>query len=329
MKKLFLIQPKRLKDFEIEELPRISNLINKNPSINNFQLTTDLKEADIAVIFESTTFKTWKNIDDYKELVQFYLEKDVPLFCVNYEDGPPGFLPGFYTSLEKPKFNTAIYRSWPHLRLPNEKIEGIEHTNSINYQYLFSFAGSCSNPFRRILFDTFKSESSNYKVKEIDRWYNHSEDEKDSYVKDILSSYFVLCPKGIASYSHRIIETMALTRVPVIIADDWVPFSIEEDNYYIRVAEKDIYKLEAILEEKLVKYNTIKKNVSHVYNKYFKEDIRYSILLNHMVELAEEIDYKDKIEYLFKYWHSKEFFKLNKWLITQRIAGKLRKKLQL
>ena len=55
---------------------------------------------------------------------------------------------------------------------------------------------------------------------EIKRWYDHDDNQKQSYVRYIARSKFVLCPRGIASYSRRIVETLALVRVPVVIADD-------------------------------------------------------------------------------------------------------------
>ncbi|ABG58180.1 exostosin domain-containing protein [Cytophaga hutchinsonii] len=324
MKKILLVQPAELKDFERNELPRISGLINKVPSFNNFELTTNINDAELVIILESASFKTWKDIPSYQNLVNFYLKKNIPLYSINYEDCPPGFLPGFYTSLEKHKFNPEIHRSWPHLSLPNDKIEAVNHSTIQNKKLLFTFSGSCSHPFRIKLFNAYRNESSEYKVAEIKRWYNHSDFEKETYLEDILSSYFVLCPRGIASYSHRIIETMALGSVPVIIADEWVPFSIEEDNYYVRIAESDVENIYAILKAKQTDYENLRNNVSDVYKKYFESHIRYSVLLNHMVDFADQRPYPANIESFTKRWYSKAFRKQNNWLLSQRIFSKIK-----
>ena len=210
----------------------------------------NVNDADLVVLVESCSFKTQKNIKDL-EAILYLNEGNKRLCSLNYEDSPPGFLPGLYSSLEAFKFDPAIHISWPHLVLPNEKITTSPVNAAQNIPaWLFTFSGSCSNPVRRKIFNHYKNHSDKYKVQEVKKWYNHDEHEKQLYIDDIRGSKFVLCPKGIASYSHRITETLALGKVPVVIADDWVPFSIPEQDYYVRVKEKDVFDLVPILEEK-------------------------------------------------------------------------------
>lgn len=331
MKRVLLRQPKDLQPWEIGEISRLHNALKKEEANVEFEIVSEESEADIVVLLESCSFKTWKDIHDYEEMLKFYTTRNVQFFVVNYEDVPPGFLPGIYTSLESYRFNPRIHRSWPALKMPNEKIEDncIDKADRRTPTFLFCFFGSCSHSLRRRLFNFYEGDSDIYLIREINKWYNHNEKEKVEYQDAILDSYFVLCPRGIASYSHRIIETMALGRVPVIIGDDWVPFSIPENNYYIRVLEGDIYDLPNILKSHLKDYDLLREEVIEVYAKYFSARVKYSKLINEIVVLSCSFDYFKQTAELVDLWSSRKFWRLNGWLFEQRIVRKCKKILRL
>ena len=287
-----MTQPRysKVTSWEKNKVIRVITNLKNNSEQTRIELTENSKEADIIVMLESCMVKTPK----YKKML---LEEDVVklrpfrVYTINYEDKPLGLLPGIYSSLELDQFNKKNHLSWPHLDFPNNYVDIYAGNNMLEQNsFLFTFSGSCSHPLRNILFSAYPEESNLYKIVEVKKWYDHSEDEKDNYVKDILSCKYVLCPRGIASYSHRIIETIALGRVPVIIADNWVPFSIPETGYYLKINENDIFAIPEILKKWEPWYEEMVKNVKTVYRKYFDQGKRYSIAILKIIELHSRIN---------------------------------------
>jgi len=319
-----LIQPSVIVDWEKGYVDRVSYLVNKNLELNRFKLVNNEIDADLIVLLESCTFKTHREIKDFKELL--HLNKGNKRLCtLNYEDSPPGFLPGLYSSLEAFKFDPSIHISWPHLVVPNEKINEARFNEVSNTARLFTFSGACSSGVRRKIFDFYKNDSNKYRIKEVKKWYNHDENEKQSYIDDILQSKFVLCPKGIASYSHRILETLALGKVPVIIADDWVPFSIPEKDYFLRIEEANISNIVQILEQKENEYETLRENAVSVYKKYFDPRFCYAIALNQLTDLYTNQLLNNNSYLIESRWNSRKFWKNNKWCIEDRVMRKIDK----
>ena len=322
--KLALIQPAQIQSWEQGEIERIAGLLRAAPFELGFELVSSARDADLVVLLESCTFKTRHDIPMYRALLQEHGPER--LCCINYEDGPPGFLPGLYSSLESYRFDPELHRSWPHLKLPNERIDETDaSTRDAAPLLLFTFSGACSHPLRRALFDKFESRPGRHKVREIKRWYDHNDAERMQYVVDIAQSKFVLCPRGIASYSHRILETLALGRVPVVIADDWVPFSIPEAGYFVRLAECRIDDLEAILGGEESRYDVLSARAREVYQKNFRPDVRYVVALQQLAALSRakssclgQAELKDR-------WNSRSFWKSNDWCLEQRVVRRLRK----
>ena len=253
------------------------------------------------------------------------MDKKQQLYTINYEDLPCGLIPGAYTSIPQKVFHSNFYISWPHLFFPNNFIE-INESTDLERKYLFTFRGSCRNKLRKNIIKLFSS-TEGVIVTDIDRWFNHDKQEQLDYRNEILNSNFVLCPKGIADYTHRIIEVMSLGRVPVILADQWQPFSIPEDNYYIRVAEKNVKKIKDILINKLDHYDVYQHSVRHVFNKYFSIDNRMINLFNKVISLANENPFHVNYSFLSNRLNSKDFYKDNGWLLHQRVMKKIKLKL--
>jgi hypothetical protein len=315
--KVALLQPAEIKDWERGEIDRISALVKAAPDCHQFTLVASPDAADLVVLLESCSFKTRKDIGAYESLP--FLRNPFRLCCINYEDGPPGFLPGLYSSLESHRFDPAIHVSWPHLRLPNEHSERRPvDASRTSYDMLFVFSGACSHPLRRRLFEEVGSGRRS-SVRRIDKWYNHSESEKLEYVDEILRSKFVLCPRGLASYSHRIVESLALGRVPVVIADDWVPFSIEESGYFVRIRERDIGRIEALLTKVEPGYEQMQHTARVVYRRYFAPEVRYSVALNRLCKIYASQLRDIECASLTKRWNSRSFHYRNGWCLEQRV----------
>ena len=70
-----------------------------------------------------------------------------------------------------------------------------------------------------------------------------------NYVREILESYFVLCPRGFSPSTYRMYEVMALGRCPVVIADEWISPKINAkwENALVFIKEKQVADIDNIL----------------------------------------------------------------------------------
>jgi hypothetical protein len=315
-----LIQPEIVQTWEVGEIERITELVKRASAHNRFVMSPAPDSAELVILLETCSYKTQHDIPWYRQLP--YLQEPLKLCCINYEDGPPGFLPGLYSSLESYRFEPSLHISWPHLRLPNELAElPLHDAGTTEDEFLFVFAGACSHPFRQKLFDQVKS-GKRASVRLVNKWYNHDDADKRRYVDDIRRSKFVLCPRGLASYSHRIVETLAMGRVPVVIADDWVPFSIEETGYYVQIREADVAKIESLLTAIEPVYESYRRAAGDVYRKYFAPEVRYSAAINRLCQLQSERLADLDLATLTRRWSTRAFYHSNGWCLEQRIARK-------
>lgn len=309
--KIALTQSANPEVWEQDWLPRFSSEI-RAAGLEKAELVSDPQDADMVVLFESCAAGA-------SEIPPSYSVQGKPVVCVNYADVPHGFLPGIYTSLERYRFDPEIHISWPHHNLPNDMLERSPAVPIDAADLLFSFAGSCSHPIRRTLFDRFERLRGPWQVTEVKRWYNHTGGEKSSYIDQLGRSRFVLCPHGIASYSHRIIETLAFGRVPVVIADDWVPFSIPESGYYVRIKERDAAHAAEILLDLDQGYGSYRDQALRVYSEYFHPKRRQAVMMGRLVDLFLEKGDALLPETACKRWKNHAFRRANGWTLTQRV----------
>src|SRR5262249_46832065 len=74
---------------------------------------------------------------------------------------------------------------------------------------------------------------------------------KQHFAEIMARSKFVLCPRGLATSSIRLYETLANRRVPVILADAWVPPNGPRwEQFTIRWPEGRVAELPAYLESR-------------------------------------------------------------------------------
>jgi hypothetical protein len=75
--------------------------VNNDLGEKNFELVENPHEADLLILLESCTVKDHKDIEEYEKWIDFGYRDGKKLLVINYEDTPPGALPGLYSSLEK------------------------------------------------------------------------------------------------------------------------------------------------------------------------------------------------------------------------------------
>jgi hypothetical protein len=118
---------------------------------------------------------------------------------------------------------------------------------------LYSFIGLRSHPCRGVIFSMQHPE--NTVIIERKNWFllmnqqNPQTQQMALQYKDVLSrSRFSLCPRGHEPSSFRFWESLQAGAIPVFISDAArLPKGFDWDRCIIRVAEKDISKIPAIL----------------------------------------------------------------------------------
>lgn len=311
--------------YEHEYVPQLSKELRECDVDSSFILEEDPARADIIILWEGFEYKkpTYIQTLENDPLIRQHSER---VYCINYEDHPEGFLAGIYTSLEHPFFDPAWHRIWPFFLMNNPQVYNWTRAEVLtwNPRLLFSFTGAASHPVRKQLFTLFSKESPEYHVENIHKWYNHDDRDRNHFLKIALDSVFCLCPRGYTSYTQRIIEVMAMARVPVIIADDWIPFFFEDQTpYYIKVAEKDIEHLPDILSSRRQEAEELGWNARMIWEKYLSANRRAVAVVEAIAKLATQpgsrrnyADYRER-------WHSKKFLKQAGWTPSQQLALRL------
>lgn len=323
--KVHLTRPKfvRLEEWEEKMAPDYVAIIKRGKD-QRHRWEDDPDKADMILLLEDMTYKSYGHI---KELMAEPLLVKYPnkTFTMNYEDGPAGFLPGAYIGLPRTKFDPTRHRSgvFPFPPFDAEFYKHVEAARDLP-KFLFSFKGSCSWPLRRKIFDRYEgTPSARHNVCEIRKWYDHTQGEREEYFREILDSKFVLCPRGLSTFTHRVYEVMHLGRCPVIISDDWVPpAGIEWEKCAIFIAEAETSRIEEILKEREKEWESLGCEALQVWRRYFSGDKWLWYMLDQIrdILLSRDKNYDEKIWQ--KHWKSREFCKPNKWLIEQRAVRK-------
>jgi hypothetical protein len=332
MQKVFFAFPSGgfLRDYEPAYLPLVSDELERYGTEAGFVLTPDPAQADLIILLQSAQYKTIKYLDvlENDPLVREHAER---IFVIDYDDHPEGMLAGLYTSIEAPFFDPQLHRSWPILLMNNSFVYGLRSEDLFQKvpQRLFSFIGAPSDPVRTRLFQLFGSPSSDWHVEILNKWYNHSDADRARFVDIARDSLFCLCPRGYASYTNRIPEVMAMGRVPVIIADDWVPFAFpEKDPYYIRVAEKEIEHLPEILAAQRGAADELRHNARRLWEKHCSLHRRTVAAVEAVARLAGSLQHRMTYESYRRQWRSREFLRRCGWTLPQRLALRVRQYLR-
>jgi len=289
-----------------------------------FELTDSPAEAALIVFLEGNYFKTQKYLTTLysNSLLHDHPEK---CFTINYDDEAAGFLPGLYTSLPRAKYDPLRHRTWGYVFRPSADLVARRSEWTAPPSLLFSFRGSpASHSIRRHLLTTDFKTSFPFRLTPVNRWFNHTPDERISYIDEILESHFVLCPRGIAPTSIRLFEVMALGRCPVIISDDWVPIEgIDWASCSIRIPESDLRVIPERLKSRLDEAKSLGASALKVWETFFSPSkvIEESIKKILDVAITRPSGYDERV--FQRQWNSRKFFHLNGWTIEQRVIRKL------
>jgi hypothetical protein len=316
------IQGAYLRDYEKTYVPQMREELRKNGQDSGLIIEENPSRADVIILWEGFEYKTPKYIDllENDPLIRNHADR---VYTINYDDHPEGFLAGIYTSLEDPFFNSSIHRIWPFFTMNNPVVYGLARDEVLkgDSKFLFSFTGAASHTVRNQLFKLYPEPTSEFFVKHINKWYDHGEEERLKFAQVALGSVFCLCPHGYCSYTPRITEVMAMARVPVIIADDWIPFSFEEKiPYYIKIPEADISRLPEILRARRSEAEELRQNARMLWEKYCSLERRVVGMVEVIVKLNARTYDRMSYEDYRGLWRSKDLMSKLGWTFGQQAA---------
>jgi hypothetical protein len=318
-----------LRDYEKEYLAMVEHELRQHGGACGLQLAASPAQADILILLQSAQYKTREYIKvlESDPLIRDHAER---IYVIDYDDHPEGMLAGLYTSIEAPFYDATLHRSWPILFMNNPFVYDLDVAGLWRRSptRLFSFVGAASHRVRTQLFELFSSPSADYHVEEIKKWYNHNHSDRRRFLEVGIDSAFCLCPRGYAAYTNRISEVMAMGRAPVIIADDWIPFSFSETlPYYIRVAEKDVEHLPDILAARRDEAQTLGRNARTLWEHNCSKTRRITAAVECVAKLAAQGAKMSFVQYR-ELWHSKSFLRKAGWTTRQRLALRLEQRVQ-
>jgi len=142
---------------------------------------------------------------------------------------------------------------------------------NIKKTILASFSGYLSHPCRSAV--ARLDNGSDFIFRLFDR--QHYVGSVDAAYAALLGrSVFAIVPRGDASYSYRLLESMSFGCIPVIISDAWVlPFDrlIEWSGCCLRVAENDVGGIERLLRTiPESEIERMRSQVETVYERHFQ-----------------------------------------------------------
>lgn len=184
------------------------------------------------------------------------------------------FSPGFYPSLSR-RNRIAGTRGCPYLSIMrSDWFDAVLAASPA--KWLFSFAGNLANaPVREELgqirddrgciMDTSAHPGNGYGQSSATYLAF-----RDMYVELIRDSTFVICPRGRGPASLRLYETMRAGRVPVILADEWVPpDGVAWDEFAVIVPERQVRHLGELLRKREPEAEALARRARAVWNENF------------------------------------------------------------
>jgi hypothetical protein len=248
------------------------------------QITDSPEQADVILFTQCHMLGTdWRLTRiTHHPLRQAFPDK---VMVYNEFDRPWCALPGVYVSMPGRHFVAAHQRPWAYFA--PQPLVTVNETPDL----LFSFVASNTTACRRPLFALKHPQAIVEEVQRFRFWDPTSEgfDERRARFKAVLArSRFVLCPRGNATSSVRLYETLAAGAVPVVIADEWVPpVGPEWEAFSIRWPEGRVDGLIEMLEARDAEWSPMSARARRAYEDYFSPDVYFHQVAERCRELLQ------------------------------------------
>lgn len=225
-----------------------------------------------------------------RELRRHPLVRQYPDRCFIYceHDQPWCAMQGVYTSMPASSFDPRRQRACCYSDNLNHEVEAV-YGSTIVPDLLFSFTGRNCHPTRRAILGMTHPrgliEDTSPHNFFLGRRSEQAEQRK-RYAEVIARSKFVLCPRGTASSSFRLYETMAAGRVPVIVSDEWVPPEGPSwESFSLRISEREVDRVARTCEAYEHLWPTMAPAAREAWERYFSQEV----FLDRVVEACLDI----------------------------------------
>ena len=214
------------------------------------------------------------------------------VYVFDASDNPLGLHKGIYASLRSFLYSPSKHRTGGYLRSFNEYIRSDGDLAENELRYLFSFQGNFTSSVRARIFSAGFDQDS---LVELTRtaWQQlrsaDTEAFKRRYADTLIQSRFVLCPRGVGMSSFRLFETLQSARVPVILADDWVPCEgLDWSAFSLRVREKDVSRLPEICREAEPRWRSMALEARKTWETWFSPQGLGRLIETNLTAIARE-----------------------------------------
>lgn len=178
--------------------------------------------------------------------------------------------------------------------------------------YLYSFRGSSEtwvgrrsllalNDDRALLEDTSVAEPTTKTA------------YRDRFVASIADSKFVVCPRGVGPASLRVFEVLRAGRVPVIVADDWLPpHGPDWESFAVFVREADIETIPGVLREKEREAQEMAARALEAHREWFAEDVSFHRVVEWALMIQADRNLPTAIQHRRRMKRSYKMFKVTR-----------------
>lgn len=208
--------------------------------------------------------------------------------CFVFDERPRSYcsLPGLYTSVPWHALHRTYQVPWSY-----HMLRDTGYDPDCEADLLFSFVGTGrSHRCREQLFGLSHPRAL---VERVDGHLNWDpkapgfQERRTSFAESLSRSAFVLCPRGRATSSIRFYETMAAGRVPVVLADEWIPpTGVDLTEFAILWPEADVSGLVDYLESQEHRAAEMGRRAREVYEQRFATDVMWDNIGDALERLA-------------------------------------------
>lgn len=214
------------------------------------------------------------------------------VYVYDERDRPWLRFPGLYVSMPAGHFRPQWQIACPYFLYKSPVVDDLPADDT----FLFTFVGSPSARCREAIYELHHPRGFVERVTGFRPWDPASLDfraRRQHFVEIMARSKFVLCPRGLGTSSYRLYETLAASRVPVILADAWVPPNGPRwEQFTIRWPEGKVAELPSYLESREVDVPELIRRGSEEFKRWFAPDRCLAVRLDeleHVVQARHEM----------------------------------------
>jgi hypothetical protein len=289
----------------------------------NVQETRDPDLADALILQEKKSIKDFKYVHDLicDPVISKYAHK---VFTVNEDKYATGLIRGLYTTLPKFRFNIEYHVAVPFMQYPNEYVLS-NIGNEIKPCYLASWRGNINyNSLRKKMID-YHDHTHGILLEQTNCCFNYDSTEKIAFVTIVKNAKFSLCPAGSTPVNHRIYESMALGRCPVIISDQFVlPIGPKWKSCALFFRERDLINLESYLKIHESDHKKLGDNAFSEWQRHFSPNNIAKYYANALMSILQK-PHSKSAEKEIQRWTSFGVYWNNKWTLPQRIMDRAKR----